>query len=175
MPGWKRCAASSTRRARMAGRALPRACIFGPSSSATLKALTRSVALPGARLILCPCAAFWVTPSTKRRRTIDHFPDPAAVLGGDTQSHLPVGGQDSDRRRTDQRPDSFHRCHDAGSQGGHEEYRAARGRSDLPRVSEGAGRGGGDREPYQRTVGAAGSETEKEGLERAMEESRRPD
>src|SRR4051795_8686643 len=60
------------------------------------------------------------------------------------------------------------------SQRGHEEYRAARGRSDLPRVSEGAGAGGGDREPYQRTVGAVRSETEKEGLERAMEESRRP-
>jgi len=43
------------------------------------------------------------------------FPHPAAVLGGDTQSHIPVGGQDSDRRRTDQRPDSFHRCHHAGS------------------------------------------------------------
>jgi transposase len=33
---------------------------------------------------------------------------------------------------------------------------------------------GGDREPYERAVGAAGSETEKEGLERAMDESRRP-
>src|SRR3954471_18098186 len=59
MPGWKRCAASSTRRARMAGPALPRACIFGHSSSATLNALTRSVALPGARLIPCRCAASW--------------------------------------------------------------------------------------------------------------------
>src|SRR5947199_10024266 len=39
MPGWKRCAASSTRRARMAGRAWSRACIFGHSSSATLKGL----------------------------------------------------------------------------------------------------------------------------------------
>src|SRR3954467_587048 len=53
MPGWKRCAGSSTRRARMAGRALPWGSIFGHSSSATLKALTRSVALPGARLIRC--------------------------------------------------------------------------------------------------------------------------
>src|SRR5437764_3846933 len=61
MPGWKRCAASSTRRARMAGRAWPRGSIFGHSSSATLKALTRSVALPGARLIRCRCAAFWVS------------------------------------------------------------------------------------------------------------------
>src|SRR3954467_11870188 len=94
----------------------------------------------------------------------DHFPHPAAVLGGDTQSHIPVGGQDSDRRRTDQRPDRFHRCHHARSQRGHEEYRAARGRSDLPRVSEGAGTGGGDREPNQRTVGAAGPETEREGV-----------
>src|SRR5438128_1129520 len=48
MPGWKRCAASSTGRARMAGRAWPRGSIFGHSSSATLKALTRSVALAGA-------------------------------------------------------------------------------------------------------------------------------
>src|SRR5436305_2106689 len=49
-----------------------------------------------------------------------------------------------------------------------------RGRSELPRLSEGAGAGGGDREPYQRTAGATGLETEEEGLERAMDESRRP-
>src|SRR3954453_6213641 len=38
----------------------------------------RSVVLPGARPIPCPCAAFWVTPWTKRRQTIRPFP----ALGG---------------------------------------------------------------------------------------------
>ena len=137
---------------------------------------TRSAASRGARRIRWRCATFSALDLPEAPP--DHSTISRTRRLIDLETHrgrLHLGAAASGGSGLGQGQDGRHRCHDAGSQRGDAQHRAAGHGRELPGVSDEAGPGLGHRDADARGPGAARSEAEEEGLERRLDDPHDPD